>query len=534
MFEPSPQALVAQRYSLVREIGRGGMGSVWEAFDHELEAPCALKFIVDQESKPPEVRARFLREARAVAKLQSPHAVSIRGVGECDGALYIAMELLVGETLFARLGRSGRLSALDTARIVEQLGSVLATAHRAGVVHRDLKPENIWLWSEGDPFVKLLDFGVAKLVTDSSTLLKTATGVVVGTPYYMSPEQAAGDRQIDHRSDLWSLAIIAVECLSGKRAFQSTGIGQLFATIINGPTPSLAELYPEGSPALAAWWTRATAKDPRQRFESAVELAREFAAGLLGPGHTETRPYGNVSRPNAEPHLAAGNGARPDPRAALLTMTTPGDGQRSPWAAPLGSTHGESVSPFSTTKAHSTSELAIGVRRGPITAKRVFLALAGVGLVGVGWFGSPLLRHGSGDGSGDGAGLLATAGAGLAATSLPAPPTAIVTTPSSATATPLDVAVGSTANAPVASTPTLPSATPDAPVASATQGAASTNAEPTVAATRRDKAVKPNGTASRDGHRTSGARGSKPNTTPTKPNSGDTPPASTADRVGFW
>lgn len=532
MFEPTPQALVAQRYSLVREIGRGGMGSVWEAFDHELEAPCALKFIVDQESKPAEVRARFLREARAVAKLQSPHAVSIRGVGECDGALYIAMELLVGETLFARLGRSGRLSAIDTGRIVEQLASVLGTAHRAGIVHRDLKPENIWLWSEGDPFVKLLDFGVAKLVTDSSTLLKTATGVVVGTPYYMSPEQAAGDRQIDHRSDLWSLAIIAVECLSGKRAFQSTGIGQLFATIINGPTPTLAELYPEGSPALAAWWTRATAKDPRQRFESAVELAREFVAGLLGPGHIETRPFGRVNRSNDLQPVANG-GPRPDPRAALLTMTTPGDGQRNPWAAPLGSTHGESVSPFSTTKAHSTSELALGVRRGPVTAKRVLLVLAGVALVGVGWFGSPLLKHGSGDSA------ESSAGPALAATGLPAPATAIVAVPSSVTATQADVAAHSivavSSTAPIASIPTLPSAAPDAPTASATQGGAATSAESVVAATRRDKAVKPNGATNRDGdRRTSGARGSKSTTPSTKPKSGDTPPASTTDRVGFW
>lgn len=529
MFEPAPQALVAQRYSLVREIGRGGMGSVWEAFDHELEAPCALKFIVDQESKPAEVRARFLREARAVAKLQSPHAVSIRGVGECDGALYIAMELLVGETLFARLGRNGRLSALDTARIVEQLGSVLATAHRAGIVHRDLKPENIWLWSEGDPFVKLLDFGVAKLVTDSSTLLKTATGVVVGTPYYMSPEQAAGDRQIDHRSDLWSLAIIAVECLSGKRAFQSTGIGQLFASIINGPTPALAELYPEGSPALAAWWTRATAKDPRQRFETAVELAREFAAGLLGSGHTETRPYGNPSRANVDARPNVDSAQKPDPR--LLTMTTPGDGQRSPWAAPLTSTHGESVSPFSTTKAHSTSELAVGLRRGPVTTKRVLLGLAGVGLVAVGWFGSPLLRHASGDGAESGA---TSTGPGLAASGLPAPPTALVPTPASLSAPSPEVASSIAATAPTIASTAATAATSDPAAVEAPSGVTPAGVEPAGAATRRDTARASRTSNREPSQRGAAARGSKPTVPATKPTPGDALPASSADRVGFW
>ncbi len=280
MFEPQPNAIVANRYRLLREIGRGGMGSVWEAVDTELDAPCALKFILNQSTKPPEVRARFMREARAVARLQSPHVVSIRGVGEWQEALYIAMELLVGETLFGRLARTGTLSPRETTRVIDQIASVLAIAHRDGIVHRDLKPDNIWLWSQGELLVKLLDFGVAKHALDDGSLLKTATGTLVGTPYYMSPEQAAGDRRVDHRSDLWSLAIIAVQCLSGRLPFESTGLGQLLASIITGETPPVSNLYSAATPSLQQWWLRATAKDPAERYQSAQTLAHEFAVAM--------------------------------------------------------------------------------------------------------------------------------------------------------------------------------------------------------------------------------------------------------------
>lgn len=280
MFEPHANAVVAHRYRLLHEIGRGGMGSVWKATDIDLDAPCALKFIVNQHTKPSEIRARFVREAKAVARLQTPHVVSIRGVGEWEGALYIAMELLAGETLFSRLAHTKTLSPRDTCRVVTQVASVLTIAHSEGIVHRDLKPENIWLWSHGELFVKLLDFGVAKHALDEGSLLKTATGMLVGTPYYMSPEQAAGDRQVDYRSDLWSLAIIAAQCLGGRLPFQSNGLGLLLASIIHGNTPPLTELYSGSTPDLERWWATATAKDPAARFQSAEALAREFTLAL--------------------------------------------------------------------------------------------------------------------------------------------------------------------------------------------------------------------------------------------------------------
>ena len=280
MFVPQPGQFVANRYELIREIGRGGMGCVWQAIDRELEAPCALKFILEHFAQHPELRTRFVREARAVANLHSPYVVSIRGVGEHEDALYIAMELLHGETLERRLERQGALEPPDVVTLVQQTASVLATAHAAGVVHRDLKPENIWLWAESEVFVKLLDFGVAKHVLAEKTALKTATGALVGTPHYMSPEQAAGDRAVDHRSDIWSLAVIAVECLSGRRPFDSDGLGQLLLQIMQGPIPPLNQLYPQATPALEEWWQQAMQRDVEARFQSTTALATSLAAAL--------------------------------------------------------------------------------------------------------------------------------------------------------------------------------------------------------------------------------------------------------------
>jgi serine/threonine protein kinase len=279
MFSPQPGLVVGQRYSLVREIGRGGMGSVWEARDLELDAPCALKFILEHIASNEDLRKRFLREARAVAQLQSPHVVSIRGVGEHEGALYTAMELLRGETLESRLVRDRVLDPLTTLKVVHQIASVLMLAHAAGITHRDLKPENIWLWEGDNTFTKLIDFGVAKHML-STSLVQTATGSLVGTPKYMSPEQAAGSKSVDHRSDVWSLAVIAVQCLSGACPFESEGFGELFVKIIHGPIPPLRELYPEATEQLGAWWEQASQRDPNERFQSAMALAESFGAAL--------------------------------------------------------------------------------------------------------------------------------------------------------------------------------------------------------------------------------------------------------------
>lgn len=281
MFTPAPGELIAQRYLLERVIGRGGMGEVWRAHDRELAVPCALKFLLPHLAIDKETRARFLREARAAAQLRSPHAVQVLGAGEHEGTLYLAMELLEGESLAQRLRREGRLDARTTFSIVEQVARALSRAHQANVVHRDLKPDNIWLWREREVFVKVLDFGVAKAQHELGSV-RTTTGMLLGTPQYMSPEQANGDPSLDHRSDLWSLAIIVFECLTGKRPYASPGLGNLLVQIVSTPAPKLAEIAPELPLELDAWWTRALARDPADRFQSAEHWVEALRPALLG------------------------------------------------------------------------------------------------------------------------------------------------------------------------------------------------------------------------------------------------------------
>ncbi|MEY2933715.1 MAG: hypothetical protein RL033_4464 [Pseudomonadota bacterium] len=328
MFLPKAGLIVGNRYSLTQPIGRGGMGEVWKAHDRELDTPCAVKFILQHLAADRGIRERFAREAKAVARLRSPHVVHILGVGEVEEVPYLAMELLDGETLLARLDRLGKLDPTVVMKVVDQVGEALESAHEAGIVHRDLKPENIWFWSGNKVFAKVLDFGVAKtgLATGS---LQTATGALVGTPQYMSPEQALGNRDVDHRSDLWSLAVITIECLCGKRPFESDGLGDLLIKIVSNKPPSLHDLAPDLPLGLHEWWTRALARDPRDRFQSASELADALRPHLVGNGPYSTDAYS--ARPAA---YNPPQDSRQDPRHDPLYDAPFSEEQRSRGSAP--------------------------------------------------------------------------------------------------------------------------------------------------------------------------------------------------------
>jgi serine/threonine protein kinase len=273
--------LIGGRYALEQVIGRGGMGEVWRARDRELHNLCAVKFLLPHLASDKETRTRFLRESRALAQLRSPHAVQVLGAGEHNGALYLAMELLEGESLHARLRQGGPLDRETTFALIEQVARALSRAHRAGIVHRDLKPDNIWIWAERDLFVKVLDFGVAKARLELGSV-RTTTGTLLGTPHYMSPEQANGERELDHRADLWSLGIITIECLTGRRPYESAGLGNLLVKIVSTPAPDLAEFAPELGAGLAEWWKKALAHEPAERFQSAEELVETLRPHLLG------------------------------------------------------------------------------------------------------------------------------------------------------------------------------------------------------------------------------------------------------------
>jgi serine/threonine-protein kinase len=280
-----PGQILAHRYRLESRLGEGGMGSIWRAEHLVLAAPVALKLIDPEIAEDEDATARFMREAQAAATLRSSHVVQILDYGMDGKVPFMAMELLEGENLAQRIKRLGRISPAETARILNHVGRAVGRAHEAGIVHRDLKPENVFIVkNEDEEIAKVLDFGVAKVdrkIIGPSAV--TRTGSLLGTPYYMSPEQAQGNKTVDHRSDLWSLGVIAFECLIGKRPFYSDAIGDLVLQICvrDIPVPSRHGIVPEG---FDAWFARAIARDPALRFQSARDLTDALREALGLPG----------------------------------------------------------------------------------------------------------------------------------------------------------------------------------------------------------------------------------------------------------
>lgn len=256
------------------------MGSVWLAHDQSLDSQCAVKLVDPEKAADEEVRIRFEREAKAAAQIRGANVVDIFDHGVWDGTPFIVMEYLEGEDLGARLDREGALDAEQTYQIVSQVARALVRAHAAGIVHRDLKPENIFLVPGDDQEVaKVLDFGIAKHEQYSLAGKTTKTGSFMGTPYYMSPEQARG-RAIDWRSDLWALGVIAFQCLNGRPPFESEALGELMGMIIYDPIPPINAGAPGLPDSLELWWQRAVSRDRDLRFQSAKELADSFGEAI--------------------------------------------------------------------------------------------------------------------------------------------------------------------------------------------------------------------------------------------------------------
>jgi serine/threonine protein kinase len=314
----APNLVIADRFRLNRVIGRGGMGSVWHATHLGLDIPCAVKFIEGNYALQPEAQTRFEREAKAAAHLRSPHVVQILDHGVWQGVPYLAMELLEGEDLGQRLKRIERMHPKDMCVIVSQVARALTKAHQMGIVHRDLKPDNIFLVKDDDrEIAKVLDFGIAKL-TGAVEGSSTKTGAMLGTPYYMSPEQAQGTKTVDHRSDLWSMGVIVFRALTGALPFESTAIGDLLMRIIVGPIPVPSLGAPWLPPAFDRWWTKAASRDASQRFQSARELADDL---LLAFGHSQLTDVMDRSELRAL-------------QEASVPFVTPNPGQPMPYPVP--------------------------------------------------------------------------------------------------------------------------------------------------------------------------------------------------------
>jgi len=269
--------VVAGRYRVESKLGQGGMGSVWAAQDLTLGSRVALKLIDPSIAEDEMAAARFVQEARAAAALRSPHVVQILDHG-LDGRMpFIAMELLEGESLAERLTRVGRLSPADTARILTEVSRAVSKAHESGIVHRDIKPDNIFLVANDDVEVaKVLDFGIARTARyDAGDAIITQTGAVFGSPYYMSPEQAEGAKDLDHRTDIWSLAVVAYECLLGTLPFDGDALATIFLAICSRPIPVPSEHGPV-PPGFDAWFSRGAQRDRNLRFQSVREAALEL------------------------------------------------------------------------------------------------------------------------------------------------------------------------------------------------------------------------------------------------------------------
>jgi serine/threonine-protein kinase len=294
------EGTVVGAYRVLRQIGQGGMGTVWLAEHVQLGRQAAIKVLLPELSVKPDVVQRFFNEARAATAITDPGIVQIFDYGQhTDGSAYIVMELLDGQPLDRRLADQGALPIRDALRIVRQVASTLGAAHARGIVHRDIKPENIFLVR--DPEVasgeraKVLDFGIAKL-GGTTTGIKTQTATMMGTPVYMSPEQCRGAGAVDARSDVYSLGCVLFVLLTRRAPFVADGVGELIVMHITVEPPAPSSVRSDVPPEVDRLVLRCLAKEPGERFASGAELALEIGA-MLGSLPSQSAVYPRMSTP---------------------------------------------------------------------------------------------------------------------------------------------------------------------------------------------------------------------------------------------
>ena len=376
--------ILGGKFRVIRQIGLGGMGAVYEVEHTLTKHRRALKLLHGEMAEIPAIVTRFLREASAAGHIGNPHVVETFDAGQLDGGEpYIVMELLEGKTLAQLLEQSKLLGLLETCEILLQACDGVSAAHQSGIVHRDLKPENLFLLKGARPFVKILDFGISKFdpaLTGAHGI--TLDGSTLGTPFYMPPEQVRGDKTIDAQADIYSLGVILYECLAGARPFEADTLPHLAVLIAEGRYIPPRVKRPELPPALDAVVARAMACDRSQRYRSVDELRAALASlRLSGVGPNSGISFGETlaaGSPGSNPPL----GVTPSkPPLAEPAWSAPGSGS----AAAELKAPAQTAAPLSRTTGGSDSKSS----RAPLG----LLALLGVVLLLVG-LGVLLLQKG--------------------------------------------------------------------------------------------------------------------------------------------
>ncbi|HZL18133.1 MAG TPA: serine/threonine-protein kinase, partial [Polyangia bacterium] len=371
-----PPGTTLGRYQIVRAMGRGGMGAVYEATHLDLKKRVAIKTLHPAVAALPGARSRFLREGEAASRIRHPNVVDVTDMGSEGGTAYLVMEFLEGEDLAALLARSGPLSFSDSVDILVPVMAAIAVAHEEGVIHRDLKPENVFMarvrYGGAKPTV--LDFGISKISSggSGSTLALTGTGAAMGTPYYIAPEQIRGAAAVDARSDQYALGAILYEVVTGHRAHRGETIYEVIHSV-GGGLFTLPHVYrPDIPPALEDAILRAMKLEPTQRFPSVQAFGRailEFASAAI--------------RDQWAPALAGGDGNQVSQRSARTTDPQPGGTVLLPASAPsrLGArtpaARSRSEPAPNTTFGASAAQITLPVRHRAGRWTAAFVVLAG-------------------------------------------------------------------------------------------------------------------------------------------------------------
>ena len=368
--------IVADRYHVLRKLGEGGMGQVYLAEHVKMGRKSALKVMNPAMVKDADAISRFNREAANASRINHPHVADVYDFGETtDGIIYLAMEFVDGPTLTKLIDELGALPPLRAATIVNQTAEALAVAHDMGIVHRDLKPDNIMITRnrDGSDCVKVVDFGIAK-VADNAAQKVTKTGLVIGTPEYMSPEQLAGDK-LDGRSDIYALALVAFNMLTGKLPFPAETVQESMIMRLTERPKRLTEMRPEvaWSPAVQTVLDHALERDTKARYQSASDFGRELSRAverMLSPGGAEAPWMSETQAIEPPPPQAPAPATRPSVPATRAAPRVAGSGVR---GAGGGERDTDARQPL--IDGDATGDTAVSPRR------RNRMALAGVGAV---------------------------------------------------------------------------------------------------------------------------------------------------------